>query len=36
MKELLWYIFEKSGNIFAFMAYKEYENNQKNVINNKG
>jgi hypothetical protein len=26
MKDLLWKLFEKSGNIEAFLAYREYKN----------
>lgn len=30
MEHLFWSIFEKSGDINAFLAYKEYKNSTKN------
>ncbi len=30
MENLFWSIFEKSGDINAFLAYREYKNNVKN------
>lgn len=30
MEDLFWSIFKKSGDINAFLAYKEYKNNTKN------
>ena len=30
MENLFWDIFKKSGDIDAFLAYKEYKNNTKN------
>lgn len=35
MDNLFWDIFKKSGDINAFLAYKEYENNKKTTENLK-
>lgn len=35
MEDLFWSIFEKSGDINAFLAYKEYKNNTKANDKNK-
>ena len=35
MEDLFWSIFEKSGDINAFLAYKEYKNNTKANEKNK-
>ncbi len=34
MENLFWSIFEKSGDINAFLAYKEYKNNKEKNKNN--
>lgn len=36
MDNLFWSVFEKSGNIDAFLAYKEFKNtNEENTDENK-
>lgn len=36
MTDLFWNLFEKSGNIDAFMAYKEFNRTEdKNIFENK-
>ena len=35
MENLFWNIFKKSGDIDAFLAYKEYKNKSKNNTENK-